>query len=355
MSTSKITITGLPGNEVAPGNDTQLPSQNYEPSYQYSALPYPDSIRVLVLEPSADEEGYLDGKIVEQRLSDDCTELGYNALSYVWGEEKNTHEIHIEGHQLRIRKNLDSALRHLRRRDHPIRLWVDALCIDQNSLNERNHQVQQMRTIFSSALETIIYLGDLMGGNIEKSAWNFLERHAAWAMNQNRDADPGLPAEREKMTYFRGEISDVEIEILERPWFKRLWVFQEVVVSKILSIQCGDRRISWNDFCKALLLLPRYHDRYGLSYGLSRKVDVVRDMFQARWRYQELHDMDHLLPPWRSLIQTYNLKHNMLNVLDVLQIARKLKASDPRDKIFGLLGICSGINVNDERFAIDYN
>ncbi|KAI0506495.1 heterokaryon incompatibility protein-domain-containing protein [Xylaria bambusicola] len=353
MTTGQITITGLPGSEVAIGNNALLPSRDHEPSYEYSALSYPDSIRVFVLEPSADEEGHLEGKIIEHRLSDSCAELGYNALSYVWGKEKDTHWIHVEGCQLRIGKNLDSALRQLRRKDRPIRLWVDAVCIDQKTVNERNHQVQQMRAIFFSALETIIYLGDLMGGNTEKSAWNFLERRATWAMNQNRDADLALPAEREKMIDFRGEISDVEIEVLERPWFRRLWVFQEVVVSKVLSIQCGGRRISWDDFCKTLLLSPRCDDRYGFSFELSKKTEIVRDMFQIRCLYQELHVRGHLLPPWRSQVQAH--QQNSLHVLNVLQTARTLEASDPRDKIFGLLGICSGIDLNDQRFAIDYN
>ena len=342
----------LPVHDDKTANRRSSLNQSPRPTYDYLTLSYPDSIRVFVLEPSADEAVRLDGKIVEQRLSDSCVELCYNALSYVWGEQKDTREIHIEGRQLRIGQNLDAALRHLRRKDRPVRLWVDAICIDQASVIERNHQVQQMRTIYSSASETIIYLGDLIGGNTERSAWNFLERNATWAMNGNRDADLDLPAKREEMMNFRGELADVEIEVLERPWFKRLWVFQEVVVSRSLSIQCGGRRISWDDFCKALLLSPRYHDRYGFSLRLLKKVGIVRDMFQTRCSYQELQGRGHILPHWRFEVQGY--KENTLHVLDLLQKARTLEASDPRDKIFGLLGISNGIDVDDQRFAIDY-
>ncbi|KAI0814117.1 heterokaryon incompatibility protein-domain-containing protein [Xylaria sp. FL0064] len=220
-------------------------------------------------------------------------------------------------------------------------------------VSERNHQVEQMRSIYSSALETIIYLGGEKGGNVEHSAWNYLERNATWAMNENEDADPDLPTERESMTYFRGDLSDVEIDVLQRPWFKRLWVFQEVVVSKTLSIQCGRRRVPWDDFCRTVLISPKHHDRYGFSLKMMDKAVIVRDMFQTRCSYQELHGMGYALPPWRSQVQTF--KHITLDIVDLLQRTRWLEASDPRDKVFGVLGISSGFGVENQRFAIDYS
>ncbi|KAI3325484.1 heterokaryon incompatibility protein-domain-containing protein [Xylariaceae sp. AK1471] len=320
--------------------------------YEYSVLSHPSSIRVFVLSASLDLATSLQGEIIEQRLSGGGTEQGYTALSYAWGDRRNTHEIKIGSRRLSIGSNLHSALRDLRRRDCPIRLWVDAICINQDDVNERNHQVQQMRNIYSSALETVIYLGDRNGGHTEFSAWNFLERHATWAMNENRNIDLDRPARMKERTAFRGELPDVEIDVLQRPWFRRLWVFQEVVVSKTLSIQCGNRRISWDDFCKILLLSPRYHDHYGFSFGRVDRIEIVRDMFQARFAYQDLYGMGHVLPPWHDQVQTY--KHNTLDILNLLQKTRRLESSDPRDKIFGLLGVSAGIDVDHWRFAIDY-
>ncbi|KAK6079471.1 hypothetical protein SCUP234_05640 [Seiridium cupressi] len=79
-----------------------------------------------------------------------------------------------------LSSNLDSALRHLRHKKRPIVLWVDALCINQSDVEERNHQVHQMRTIYGRAQETIAYIGDLTGSNVSKPAWNFLERRVPW-------------------------------------------------------------------------------------------------------------------------------------------------------------------------------
>ncbi|KAI1291662.1 heterokaryon incompatibility protein-domain-containing protein [Xylaria venustula] len=347
-----VHIAATEDNSTAEQGDASL-FRDLESTYKYSALSHPDSIRVLVLAASAEPKASIHGAIVEHRLSDHDARQGYTALSYAWGNREVRHMIHIGGSLLGIGDNLHSALQNIRRKDRPVRLWVDALCINQEDINERNHQVQQMRNIYSSAVETIIYLGARRGGNFELSAWNFLERHATWAMNEDGDADPSLPAEREAMIYFRGELSDVEMEVLPRPWFKRLWVFQEVVVSETLSIQCGDRKISWDDFCKAILLSPRYHDQYGFSFEFLDRIDILKDMFQARCSYQQLHGREHSLPSWRSQVQTS--KQDTLHILDLLQRTRLLGASDPRDKIFGLLGITSGINVDDKHFAIDYS
>lgn len=92
------------------------------------------------------------------------------------------------------------------------------------------------------------------------AAWNFLERECD---------DRSLVAERPSGSEFEGDFSDVEISVLSRPWFRRVWVFQEVVVSKRPLVQCGWRKTTWDSFCKVVLLRPRLNDTYGWS--LSKK------------------------------------------------------------------------------------
>ncbi|KAL2289931.1 hypothetical protein FJTKL_01210 [Diaporthe vaccinii] len=228
----------------------------------YQPLSHPDSIRVLTVFECDSEDDDIECHLAETRLSDSNDEgEGYTAISYAWGDIKFTHEIWLGDQRLLIGANLAAALRHLRRRDTPIRLWVDAVCINQGDITEKNHQVQQMRNIFSAASETIIWLGPA-GGNTSVAAWNLLERHSSWALNDRRERDHTLPAKLEEdLLSFRGEFRDVEIDVLSRPWFKRLWVFQEAVLSRTLSIQCGYRRISWDDFSKTVLQSERHHDR----------------------------------------------------------------------------------------------
>ncbi|KAL1877864.1 hypothetical protein Daus18300_002217 [Diaporthe australafricana] len=175
--------------------DSPAPPHDFSYAGVYQPLAYPDSIRVLTVFECDDEEDDIECHLAEIRLSTiNNGSEGYTALSYTWGAHKYTHEIWIGNQRLLIGANLDSALHHLRRRDKPIRLWIDAVCISQEDLMERNHQVQQMRSIFSAASETIIWLGNQNGGNTAISAWNFLERHSSWALNEHQERDYTIPA-----------------------------------------------------------------------------------------------------------------------------------------------------------------
>lgn len=105
--------------------------------------------------------------------------LPYEALSYVWGDSANPIPVSINGHTLHITRNLDTTLRHLRRRSSyrdatdagsdtpaanlPIgtrRIWVDALCINQNDVQERGEQVKLMFDLYSHAARVLIWLGE---------------------------------------------------------------------------------------------------------------------------------------------------------------------------------------------------
>lgn len=320
----------------------------------YQPLSHPDSIRVLTVFECETEDDDIECHLAETRLSDVNDEGGgYTAISYAWGDLKFTHEIWLGDQRLLIGANLDAALRHLRRRDIPIRLWVDAVCINQADITEKNLQVQQMRNIFSAASETIIWLGP-GGGNTSVAAWNLLERHSSWALNDRGERDHTLPAKLEEdLLSFRGEFRDVEIDVLSRPWFKRLWVFQEAVLSRILCIQCGHRRIAWDDFSKTVLQSERHHDRYGFSTWDDGKKGIVRDISRARCEHLHKHGLDEFHSSCQ-FSESSSSPLRTLNILKLLHRGRYLETSDARDKIFGFLGIAEGIDTNDPRFRVDY-
>lgn len=332
------------------------PAPPYEtPNAQlYKPLSNPDTIRILTVFECDSDDDDIECHLAETRLADlnDESEV-FTALSYVWGDLKYTHEIWLGDQRLLISANLDAALRHLRRRDVPIRLWVDAVCINQGDITERNHQVQQMGNIFSAASETIIWLGE-SGGNTSVAAWNYLERHSSWALNDRQQRDHTLPAKLEEdLLSFRGEFRDVEVDVLSRPWFQRLWVFQEAVLSRTLSIQCGYRRIAWDDFSKTVLQSERHYDRYGFSTWDDGKKGMVRDISRARCEYLQKHGPGEPSPSCDSP-ESSSTPLRMLDILRLLHRGRYLEASDARDKIFGFMGIAEGIDTNDPRFRVDY-
>lgn len=83
----------------------------------------------------------------------------YEALSYVWGNECALSAFVLGNVDVEITQNLDCALRHLRHRYEERILWVDAICINQGSINEKNEQVGLMQDIYQLAVTVLVWLG----------------------------------------------------------------------------------------------------------------------------------------------------------------------------------------------------
>ncbi|KAJ0382022.1 hypothetical protein COL922a_013371 [Colletotrichum nupharicola] len=106
-------------------------------------------------------------------------EPSFTALSYVWGDPTITEEISVNGHTSRVTDNLAAALRHIFKQQEVItnaqqqqsgrtvqrisRLWADALCINQNGIEERNQQVAMMGELYSSASVVLSWLSSVDG------------------------------------------------------------------------------------------------------------------------------------------------------------------------------------------------
>ncbi|KAF2832760.1 HET-domain-containing protein, partial [Ophiobolus disseminans] len=81
------------------------------------------------------------------------------ALSYVWGDSTRHGTMDLgEGH-IPLARNLEAALRRFRYKDSWTTLWVDAVCIDQDNIKERGHQVKLMGDIYSTASQFLVWLG----------------------------------------------------------------------------------------------------------------------------------------------------------------------------------------------------
>ena len=81
--------------------------------------------------------------------------LEFSALSYCWGDQVPDRIIRVNGEEVLVTPNLESALKHLRRASERRLLWVDAICINQTDVDERNAQVARMHTIYQKAERTI--------------------------------------------------------------------------------------------------------------------------------------------------------------------------------------------------------
>ena len=131
-------------------------------SFHYSPLDrsQDDAFRLLSLDPGGFNEPIRCTLMHDSRTSINGS---YEALSYCWGDYKLTKTILVDGCLFKVTENLESALRCLR--DDSVTagrvrtLWVDAICINQADVPERNHQVSQMQRIYADAEEVLVWLG----------------------------------------------------------------------------------------------------------------------------------------------------------------------------------------------------
>lgn len=129
-------------------------------SFTYTPFSVSNEIRLLVLEPG--ESLPITCRLIHVRLSD---KPDYEAVSYTWlreqdiGSQAQYDNIMLDNNEFRVTPNCYAALQHFRSVSHETVLWVDAICIDQENESEKNHQVQQMATIYPHANRVRIWLG----------------------------------------------------------------------------------------------------------------------------------------------------------------------------------------------------
>lgn len=114
-------------------------------------------IRILELQPSLVPSSWIYCSLSKAFVVDPPV---YQALSYVWGDSSEKASIRVNGKPFEVTKNLFAALKRLRRRTFSILLWVDAICINQDNIPERNFQVQLMKQVYMHAERVLIWLGE---------------------------------------------------------------------------------------------------------------------------------------------------------------------------------------------------
>lgn len=196
-------------------------------SYQYPALNYEQGrqIRVLVLRAGQPSD------LLRCELEPVNLQYGpiYEAVSYTWADEDGddsicrTIECGNEGKLIGITRNCEKALLRLRNLDTDRRLWVDAVCIDQSNVLERNHQVKNMIAIFRSAIRVLVFLGE--GRAVISRLVDYISNDTAGL----------LPLVLDFITLFQSR------------WFHRVWVLQEIAVAKAVLVIYGSIQMDWQD------------------------------------------------------------------------------------------------------------
>lgn len=175
----------------------------------------------------------------------------YTALSYTWGEPDPTTDAVIEcgGNKIKITHSLETALRHFRQKDHSINMWVDQICINQSNNKEKEQQIPLMSKIYGQAASTVIWLGEATEGSVE--AFELLKRLGIFFDG----CDSSIPPEDFERVFFcsaKDHRWKHLWDLVNRRWFTRLWIIQEVILSGNAWIVCGETELHWEYFVRCL-------------------------------------------------------------------------------------------------------
>ncbi|CZR57788.1 related to heterokaryon incompatibility protein het-6 [Phialocephala subalpina] len=256
----------------------------------------------------------------------------YEALSYVWGDASIQQEIQFDGAPFPVTRNLFTALQHLRLPDQERRLWVDALCINQKDIKERNEQVAMMGEIYVYARPVLIFLGEADEGSNE--AFNLISR-----VSEEGEIEDNVS--RKLFSFY--------MNLVEREWFTRLWTVQELVLaSQDPMVGCGFSWISWS-------VLLRVWQRVALrEFGEMEMVISSEESDEGN----ESEELSGRRPNGIKIDLLSNLRKAVTEkkgeeLRDLLLNTVSCKATEPRDRIYGLLGMLVEGHRND--ITVDYS
>jgi Heterokaryon incompatibility protein (HET) len=295
----------------------------------------------------------------------------YVALSYTWGDsvprmgnkynDKNNRKypIHVDGGLMRVGRSPFQAL--LRLRDSKYQtfpLWIDAICINQNNLAERNSQVSQMGDIYSQATTVVVWLGEedehakfalpTINKVVDavKSSSTMTPENLPLAVLKNADSfwsRTTLSAPSEEEWY---AIRD----FYARCWFRRVWVVQEVGLAADVAVLCGDGLWSWDTLTAFSILLicsswessPHLYgsalaEHHELGWNALYRMQKLRGYHEAaKLNVRRRTPMigSHTCPNFNYSDPSHNLCASLIFAMFGLA---GLASTDPRDKVFAPL------------------
>ncbi|GIZ48597.1 hypothetical protein CKM354_001165000 [Cercospora kikuchii] len=313
----------------------------------------------------------------------------YAALSYTWGPPEPRSNILVNGRRMKVREHCLLALRQLRSMLQPSAwFWIDAICINQEDVDEKSSQVQFMGEIYKNADEVLVSVGDhddaskiLLGLLLELES-EMLQEHqrrsagrpkspifgdrmlssAARPGSGDVDAPPWFRWYQQLPFEKASEVLEVLERFAKRPYWRRLWILQETMLATKIRLLCGFTVVSWKTlslFCDDI-----FSSLSGSDFPNARKhifeplkvigfVNVVQKTDpskvigraeRASEKYEELkRDLR------RSHMRTLLLNRNKgpwtpkaAHLPHILKDNRERLCSDSRDRIYGFLHLVNG-------------
>jgi hypothetical protein len=252
---------------------------------------------------------------------------GFEAASYTWGLTKTVSVVEVMNDEpastttstLDVGENLRTMLIHLRKPEITRSLWVDAICINQEDLVERGQQVKEMRKVYTFSSRVIVWLGEssedsalalrtlvFIGKQVEFTADNYIIPAPGCAMRDWFEFRRPFDIEPQAWKAIA--------HLIKRPYFKRLWIVQEIQMANRHSIvQCGGEEISW------------YHMRRGLLRC------AMATTGQHQFSPAESDSLFH--------VRNISTSLGADDIAALFVLAQGSECTDSRDRVFAILGL----------------
>jgi hypothetical protein len=295
-------------------------------------------IRVLQLSPAKCEADDIECSLttisIQRKLR---KRKAYEALSYTWGPSEPRSTLRLNGSIFEISPNLNLALRRLRSPSNRRVLWIDAICINQEDVRERTQQVNMMCEVYASASRVLVWLGES-------------DPHIDEALDYIADMETprNIHKEWEEAEELFSPIVQGLMNLLNKPWWYRIWVVQEVIVTdEEITIGCGHRWLDFNHVIETV--------REAVILNITSPGDYLPELGvqQTRGIIRFANFVIACRRGWATSLRSPDANAEvLLHIEDVLWFTRGRDATDPRDQVFGILGLIG--DTEHGWFSADY-
>ncbi|KAK8009845.1 hypothetical protein PG990_008810 [Apiospora arundinis] len=275
--------------------------------YEYAPLPK-GFIRILELFPGKTGE-IISFDLYQVELKNENTR--FDALSYEWKGKVGTVPVQCNQDRLLITPNCKAALEVLRKENDTRMLWIDAICINQDDEEERSTQVAMMTSIYETANTVLMWLGQKEKYS-ELAFSNVLTLAQAWEESQKDEHSLEREILQKATITMQNKLLVLKgwEELVKRSYFKRAWIFQEVILAGSRGlVMCGNLSSPWDSFNAALQACFALTNCYNDSFKI---LTINADGFK---------------------------KHGYMPFTVAVLNMSFLNCGDARDKVFATLGI----------------
>ncbi|CAO2655102.1 Nn.00g101660.m01.CDS01 [Neocucurbitaria sp. VM-36] len=290
------------------------------------------------------------------------TTPSYYALSYTWGDPGVTAKITVNGKRMVVRKNCEYALQQSFASKASRYFWVDAICIDQDTREEKNHQVAMMGNVYEKAAHVFACIGphaddsefmlqactqhrrlleDIYSDFLELELVSYASVAPVWISYKR------LLSLRCWFTInasLKQRLVKALFAFLKRPYFTRVWVLQELLLGKKVSYCCGmDMHSPTHPFALGMLvgvwIHENRHESKSSRFFIRPLAKVSKVAITKSMRKQFLPATLEDITPQLECLAFSLRKRGSLTLGHVLSIIGDFQCADARDKLYGILSL----------------